>query len=697
MTVLGFSNKTTRFGKKLKDGGCCIISDVGEVVAVSEERITRIKYDGGFDSAFNHILKEYPKFLGKIASAAGSTCCEPEFVTPLDGIPNSISVNHHLSHATLAYRTSNFDSALIVIIDGGGNVLENMSNDNWWEYKREQHSYYSYSNGKLELIDQEFIEPFSYGLGEFWRGLTYACGFKSGTYAAKVMELAGMGDSLSNNSPYKLNGERIESTLRYEPQDPIAPIRGILMDTALNNKVIPHSKLGDRIKLAGWGQQVLEAIVIAKLKSLQKRTGHKNVCLGGVFLNCKLVTAICESNIFEKTHVSFAPSDKGQCIGNALVAAEEIGMIDENFRITDPYIGTNTKITSYAIRRHLNGRNNYLFRDEIKVKVIADAISDGSIISIFDGKSEFGARALGARSILASAFIPKNRINLNKIKGRESYTPVAPVVLRTKVNKYFTQEYISPYMERVLYVHNQLLNIKDISAAIHQDGSARVQTVDDNSNILISHLLKELPGSIVLNTSFNGTEHPIVELPEDAIDEFFKLKLDALLINGSLIWKKSARFDSSIAKHTNEGWEFFYKPEPECHHDLFVKNIDRCLDVFSFQNIDKRERFSLYDNYINWLEEGRKVTTIRFVENGISIPSRQILPLVRTKTFEQTGMDFENKQVKVLGFGIKRFKDLNLIDAKRDGFGNTSQLKTMLRRIYPRMTDDSFVSVNFIE
>ena len=698
MKVLGLTNKFTRFGKNLKDGGCCIITDSGEVVAVSEERISRKKYDGGYELAFKHINKKNTKIPDEITIAASSTCCEPEIVTPINGVTQNICVNHHLSHATLAYRTSLFNSALVVVIDGGGNVLEHMKNDNWWEHKREQHSYYSYSNGKLELIDTDLVEPYAYGLGEFWRSLTYACGFTSGTYAAKVMELAGMGGSLSLESPYSISDGKIETDLLYEPSNPITPICNILSKDSGANNTLPSSKLGDHIKLAAWGQHILEQIVIAKLRILQKRTGHKNVCLGGgVFLNCKLVTAISDSQIFQNTHVSFAPSDKGQCIGNALVAADKIGIIDNEFRITSPYIGTNIKISSVDIRRHLDGRNNYLFRENVGSKPVAKAISDGAIISIFDGNSEFGARALGARSIIASAFIPENRANLNKIKGRESYTPVAPVVLESKVKEYFINKYSSPYMERVLYRRDEPICKKDYSAATHQDGSARTQTIDDNTTIFIAKLLKELPGSIALNTSFNGTGRAIVEVPEDAIDEFFNLKLDAMLINGSLIWKKSARFDASIAQNSDEGWLFFYKPELECSDNTFRQNIERCLGVFFFQNVDKRERFSLYDNYINWLEEGRKVTTIRFVENGISIPSRQVFSLVPTKTFKQGSMDFENKKVKVVGFGIKKFKDLNIIDAKRDGFGNTSQLKTMLRRIYPIMMDDSYVSVNFIE
>ena len=123
----------------------------------------------------------------------------------------------------------------------------------------------------------------------------------------------------------------------------------------------------------------------------------------------------------------------------------------------------------------------------------------------------------------------------------------------------------------------------------------------------------------------------------------------------------------------------------------------KCINLTNVMDIDLRERFSLYDNYINWLEEGRKVTTIRFIPNGLSIPIKQILPLIRTRNFKQDSMDFESNNIKVLGFGIKKFYDLNLIDAKRDGFNKTSQLKTMLRRIYPKMTEDSYVSINFIE
>ncbi len=700
MNVLGVTPKHTKFGKSLKDGGCCLITKEHNVFAILEERLSRNKYDGGYELALSQLSKEHPKELEGIELTVSSTCCESQVDHEFDFSSSNASVNHHISHAIFSYRTSPFRSSLVVIIDGGGNLLEPIKSDNWWEHNREQHSYYSYSDMGLELIGRDFSEAMAYGIGEFWRGVTYAAGFTSSTYAAKVMELSSMGDSLVCANPFYIENSKIKTDLRYSYTNPIAPIVNALLSNGVGeNTILPYSKLGDKIRLSAWAQDSIEKIVIKKLIHLKKMTGHKNLCLGGgVFLNCKLVSAICKSKIFDNVHVSFAPSDKGQCIGNALYAAETIGLIDKNFRVTNPFIGSNKRISATCLRRHLDGRNTYLLKENIKYNAVAEMIMSGALIGVYEGYSEFGSRSLGNRSIIASPFINSNKDKLNKLKGRESYTPLAPAIASSLTGEYFVTNYSSPYMDRVLYAKSEKLNEVDFSSALHQDGSARAQTVDRGiEGSFLSSFIDYCEGGMLLNTSFNGSGHPIVELPEEAIDEFFDLKLDALLINGNLLWRKSALTDSVIAKSSDEDWLYFFRPSDLMDDDSFKSEILQCLNLFTFNNVDRRVGFSLYDNYINWLEEGRKVTTIRFVPDGISIPVKQILPLVRTKDFNQGSMDIETKKIKVVGFGIKRFDDLNVVDANRDGFNNTSQLKKMLRRIYPKMDNDSYVSVNFIE
>jgi len=676
-----------------------LITDQCKIYAILEERITRKKYDGGYEKAFNQLQIEHSNEIGNIELSISSTCCEPEREFKFEQSAVNETINHHLSHAKLAYRTSLFNSALVVIIDGGGNVLEPMSNDNWWEHKREQHSYYSLSNNILEFIGHDFSEPMAYGLGEFWRGITYFTGFNSSTYAAKVMELSSMGDPIVCETPYYIENGKLHTNIEYT-QNKLYPIASYLQDQGINEYLEgPCSKLGDKIKLSAWAQIILEQAIIEKLKYLKSITGHSNLCLGGgVFLNCKLVGRILQTKMFKNVHVSFAPSDKGQCIGNALYAAEKQGLINKDLRITSPFIGSNKIITTENIRRYLDGRNTYLFKENINLESLAEVINVGTIVGIFENQSEFGARALGNRSIVASPFLKVNKEKLNKLKGRELYTPVAPSISTAFINKYFLDATPSPYMERVYFKNNlDKLNV-EFSAALHQDGSARVQTIDGKiENSFLNKFIHYCDGGMLLNTSFNGKGHPIVELPEDAIAKFFDLELDAMYMNGHFIWKKSAMIDSVIAETSHENWLFFFRPDRSIDDETFKNEIMKCINLTNVMDIDLRERFSLYDNYINWLEEGRKVTTIRFIPNGLSIPIKQVLPLIRTRNFKQDSMDFESNNIKVLGFGIKKFYDLNLIDAKRDGFNKTSQLKTMLRRIYPKMTEDSYVSINFIE
>src|SRR5258708_20927533 len=204
MLTLGLNKGQTLRGKTLRYGGATIVKDGKIVLAVLEERVTGVKWASGFDHSLQETLRtggsiigsDRPLALKDFDSIGISTCCEGEAAAleghSLSGEANLISVNHHLSHATYAFRTSPFESAIIIVIDGGGNTLSaNQRPEKWWEEPREQHSYYVGTPEGLELVGRDFDEPFAIGFGELYRALAFFLGLSSSRFAQKVMAIAG--------------------------------------------------------------------------------------------------------------------------------------------------------------------------------------------------------------------------------------------------------------------------------------------------------------------------------------------------------------------------------------------------------------------------------------------------------------------------------------------------------------------------
>lgn len=276
------------------------------------------------------------------------------------------------------------------------------------------------------------------------------------------------------------------------------------------------------------------------LSFLYQKTGCANVVLaGGVALNCLYNGAIVKRTDFSKCRISFAPDDSGNSIGAAFAVAAKAGQkIDAAGQTSSIGIKfTNNEIGEILEKYKIRWR---LLKD--KPREVAALLAQNKAVGWFEGRSEFGQRALGHRSIFASPRKKTMKDNLNKmVKYRESYRPFAPMIPLEKFNKFFNTTDLEPvrYMEKAVKFHQEA--IKKVPAVVHKDGTGRLQTVSKEEEPLLHKLLSEFESitgvPILLNTSFNLNGEPIVNTPEDALKTFMTSGLDALVLEDYLINK----------------------------------------------------------------------------------------------------------------------------------------------------------------
>ena len=464
---------------------------------------------------------------------------------------------HHLSHAASAYFPSPFSNALILTLDGVGEWTTTslwMGNEN--------------KLTKLKEIN------FPHSLGLLYSAFTYYLGFKVNSGEYKVMGLAPYGKPIYTNlirenlvfinedGSFKLNMNYFEFAtglkMTNKKFDNLFDLEKRTSETELTQK---HMDIASSI------QNITEEIILRICDNLKKEYKTKNLCLaGGVALNCVANGKILKKKIFDNIWIQPASGDAGCSLGAAL--AHEYLIEKKQLRKKDlikdnmqgSYLGP--KYSNQEIENELNNlgaKFNY-FEDEQLYEQIADQISQGQSVGWFQGKMEFGPRALGNRSILADPRNPNMQKNLNlKIKFRESFRPFAPAILEEKLSEFFDIKTASPYMLLVadikkkyrkndLEIENlkglDLLNFpkSTIPAITHVDFSARIQTVNKDINPkfynLINAFYKKTDCPILINTSFNIRGEPIVCTTTDAFNCFMGTDLDILVCENYVLYKK---------------------------------------------------------------------------------------------------------------------------------------------------------------
>ena len=478
---------------------------------------------------------------------------------------------HHFSHAASAFYPSPFNEAVILTLDGVGEWATStlaIGKDN-----------------KISMIKEIF---FPHSLGLLYSAFTYYTGFKVNSGEYKLMGLAPYGSPKYKDLIFKkLIDVKEDGSFRLNMKY-FNFATGLTMTNEKFSKLFgqkvrdPNKELLTQFHMdvASSIQGVIEDIVLKLVSNVQKETEIKNLCLaGGVALNCVANGKIVKNKIFENVWIQPASGDAGGSLGAALgYWHQEISqprqIIKSNDSMNGSYLGP--KFNENDIEKSLIklGAKFHKYDDKILTDKVANELKEGKIVGWFQGRMEFGPRALGCRSIIADPRSEKMQKNLNlKIKFRESFRPFAPSVLREDINEWFELDYDSPYMLLVAEVKKdkQLkmkkeeedlfgidkLNVKrsNIPAITHVDYSARIQTVSKSTNKAYYDLIskfKEITGCPVLvNTSFNVRGEPIVNTPTDAFNCFMGTDLDYLVI-GNCILDKTKQKKNLKKNYKNE-------------------------------------------------------------------------------------------------------------------------------------------------
>ena len=583
------------------DSAACLVREGQIVAAAQEERFTRKKFDARFPTnairyclqegrislsdlkyfvfydkpliKFERLLETYvafsPKGVKSFLAAMPvwlkeklllKSVLQDELVS-LDGVKKSglppiLFGEHHESHAASAFYPSPFESAVVLCMDGVG---EWATTSAWM--------------GEGNALTPLWEIHFPHSLGLLYSAFTYYTGFRVNSGEYKVMGLAPYGKPKYVKAIYdNLIDLKEDGTFRLKI-DYFNYCTGLTMTNGKFDDVFggpprkPETLLTQRdMDLARSIQEVTEEVVLRLVRTLHRETGAENLCLaGGVALNCVANGRILREGPFKGLWIQPSAGDAGGAVGAALTVWHKLedkprspGGSKDNMQ--GSYLGP--MYTNDEVEQFLRNKQAPYERlsDEVLFDRVAEQLADGKVVGWFQGRMEFGPRALGARSILGDARNPKMQSVMNlKIKFRESFRPFAPSVLRERVSDYFNLDTDSPYMllvapvvekRRITPTQEQqslwgidLLNVpkSDIPAATHVDYSARIQTVHEDTNPRYYKLLKAFEAKtgcgLLVNTSFNVRSEPIVCTPEDAYRCFMRTAIDVLVLENCLLYK----------------------------------------------------------------------------------------------------------------------------------------------------------------
>lgn len=560
------------------DAAACLLRDGIIVAAAAEERFTRKKHDESFPrNAIKYCLEVagivssdidfvgfYEKPLMKFDRILETEIrswplgffsfikAMPIWLREKLWIPSIIKkeikydrevffIEHHLSHASSSFLISSYEEAAIMTFDGVGEWATSTLGRG--------------RDGSVEII-KEINYPDSLGL--FYSTITYFLGFKPNDAEYKVMGLSPYGRpvyyeklktliEIKNDGSFKLNPLYFRHNL------------GLKFDSKKFEKLLGFSKRESESELqqchkdlAASLQKITEEIIIKAANYLHILTGSKNLCMaGGVALNCVANTKVLQKTPFENIFIQPAAGDDGGAMGVAFYIWNCVLGNPRKFVLEHCYWGP--EFSNEYIAKFLNDKGaeyQKIDSDNI-VKRAAQLIANQKVLGWFQGRMEWGPRALGNRSILADARNKENwqKVNL-KIKFRESFRPFAPSVLEEDSTKFFDHPGINPFM---LFINK--VKGDSIPAVTHIDRTARIQTISRRQNPLYYSLIsefKKLTGvPVIINTSFNVRSEPIVCSPEDAFNDFIKTKMDYLILGNYLLNKRDMR-----KFYDDDGWKF---------------------------------------------------------------------------------------------------------------------------------------------
>jgi carbamoyltransferase len=460
------------------------------------------------------------------------------------------SVSHHLAHAYSAFAACPFEEGVVMVVDGVGNYCADVTEDyplaGVNPLARESESYYRFSGSGIETLEKIWLQPvrgflsdeFYYmpGLGALYsRVSSYV--FADWNKCGEVMGLA----------PYGRPGA-IKPLLEVKDGCLSVPEWGVefdkpyLVDRETNWEASASMRQWE--DLAWRVQEDAESVLLERAIRLRERTGAKNLCMaGGVALNCVANGRILREAGYENIWIQPAAGDDGIAIGCAYFGHLALLKNQRSFVMHNAYLGreyTDAEVQS-ALGKTAARLQSSATRSTSICAETAGLLAQGHVFGWFQGRSEFGPRALGTRSIIADARRPEMKDKLNReVKHRQAFRPFAPIVLAERAHEIFEGEGESPFMLLVKRVRPEWRD--RIPAVVHVDGTARVQSVRREHNERLHDLLNEFEKisgvPVLLNTSFNIKGEPIVETPEDAVKCFLSTGMDYLVLHDILVAKK---------------------------------------------------------------------------------------------------------------------------------------------------------------
>jgi len=559
------------------DVSACLLRDGAIAVAIHKERITRKKHDSGFyQSVVDYCLAAEHIRLEDVDLVVRNCYVLPvedlEVRTVSQDVPemmdekermqaakhpwylgNSsklVTVSHHLAHAYSAFAACPFDEGVVMVVDGVGNysadVRENAKFADVDPLARESESYYRFEGSRIEILKKIWLEPvrgflsdeFYYmpGLGALYSRVSSYI-FADWNKCGEVMGLA----------PYG-RPHAIKPLLEMKDGELSVPEWGVDFNRPWLVNREPNWEKSPSMQhwqdLAWRVQHDTENVLLQRAIWLRQTTGAKNLCMaGGVALNCVANGRIVREAGFENVWIQPAAGDDGIAIGCAYYGHLAIQKNRRSFAMDHAYLGvdyTPEHLRAAADRKVVRLQTNSRQSENI-CRETAKLLSEGNVFGWFQGRSEFGPRALGNRSILADprAVEMKDRLN-QRVKHRQAFRPFAPIVLAERAKEIFEGDEDSPFM---LVAKGVRPAWRDrIPAIVHVDGTARVQTVRREHNQRLHALLSEFETitgvPVLLNTSFNVKGEPIVETPDDAIKCFLTTGIDYLVLHDVLLAKK---------------------------------------------------------------------------------------------------------------------------------------------------------------
>ena len=551
------------------DSAASLIKDGRVLGACEEERFTGIKHDSSFPiNTINWLVNEFnitpndlkavcfyenpelkldrietstkkggwKNFFNRLKIISRNKKVYKDTISQLETLRGSetqlIYCDHHLSHLAYSYYTSPFNESALLSVDGVGE----------WETT-------SLAKASDDIKKIGSVK-FPHSLGMLYSTFTAFLGFKPNEGEYKVMGLAPYGDASKYINKFKelyttTKDGGFELNMEYFTYE-------WSTTTMFNEKLsevfelpnrLPEDKLEQVHKdIAAALQQTYELLFFRLLETLHKKTKSENLCLsGGCAYNGTANGKILKRTKFKNLYIPPAPSDAGSAIGCALHYAYSTS--GDRVDNSNPYLGptftTDDVITALKVYEKDVWSERKLY--EQITNIVANEIVDGNVIGWVEGRMEFGARALGNRSILANPRDPQMKSRLNRvIKKREGFRPFAPMVLEESSSIYFDYEDTVPFMNQVVKVRDE--HKHHLPAITHVDNSARIQTVNKRQHRRMYNLLERLQVineyPLVINTSFNLKDQTMVLTPLDAIKTFLNCEMDTLILNNYVVKKK---------------------------------------------------------------------------------------------------------------------------------------------------------------